>query len=1056
MEQGKRAKWILDQTLLGEAHVTTLTRMLDNKTPIVFSIHNDSMTYTDDAGQKIPMTTAQLGSNATAIQEVLQQPRASKKLDIEQEATIYAAIRPQGYLRENQDFPLLSDQEKERVIKHSLITQEYSYLIMRTHKKHGNTTLGEALHNLFVALGSGTHRGGEADQRANEGIGAFSDYWNSYSKNEQSILYKKYPGLRKIITDLRPTVGNAEWCIGMIAEDIDRLLKDNPELYESYELLKEQTLRQLESSFAKSHYIVQENSWDKPGPIPPQTAVDEQLFRHAYTRRALKYTLEHQNTLSESFLRLLLSFDEAQRQPLLKFTNTYGNNALMQALSCHNITLVKTLICSIPRDLINSTNNNGDTALMLATMNKRAGADLSRMLLQAGANIDAANKFGQTAVTMAVRHSNMEALHVLIKHSLNPREAKRDALRYAIQNKVPMLDELLLEITTYPLDEQYGIFTNLLTEPTAGHQASTALMYAVMTERHDFIDELLTPLASLRSRATRAVLGLIKNNPLNAQNSVGDTALILAVRQNSLDSVKKLIAAGVDINVCNDAGETALSIACETNDTDISDVLVAHGGRARLQIPPIRQRYSPAHDHPRASSINARVTDSNLDTPLIRTARDGDLNGVKNLVAGGARLDDVNEQLKNALLVAIEKEHVDIALFLLENGADIRPLNATSPNVFSVLSSTCWSNKRFMDTILLAAVRLSLDDQKTLLNKLGCKSVLEYVLRQHPASLPAVLKELNTMADPETRLSILHARDSHGQTMLHVAIGEAIKRGDNTHLQQLLEMGCQINVCNTSGTPPLSYVIQYPLPIKLSVIRLLIQHGAKLTPRDTLGRNALDYTSECRADPKITSILLHEAVKLSPEEQAELLADFKPYTCVLTYAWIKHRNLYLDLLVNATEEQKTRVGEASNALANMCFDDKLAQLQEKIEELQGRWFTPIEALQTTTRLYDELKNASIEFLQDDKPLDDKKQTFKEKATHAIEQAEPILNRHRGFKPILDALKNLFYIRQLLKHHAETGEWTFFKSETDSAQKMRELKERIRDDDNTVENRPPPQ
>lgn len=82
----------------------------------------------------------------------------------------------------------------------------------------------------------------------------------------------------------------------------------------------------------------------------------------------------------------------------------------------------------------------------------------------------------------------------------------------------------------------------------------------------------------------KAVFGFGNNNEIvkaliqagadvNATTHTGQTVLMIAVRENDINSVKLLIQAGADVNAKDVFGETALTIANKYKHTEIIDIL---------------------------------------------------------------------------------------------------------------------------------------------------------------------------------------------------------------------------------------------------------------------------------------------------------------------------------------------------------------------------------------------------------------------------------------------------------------------------------------------------
>ncbi len=169
----------------------------------------------------------------------------------------------------------------------------------------------------------------------------------------------------------------------------------------------------------------------------------------------------------------------------------------------------------------------------------------------------------------------------------------------------------------------------------------------------------------------------------------GATVLMLAARSGNLAVVKRLVAAGADVNAATWQGDTALMFAAAERHPAVTSLLLEVGAdkNARTEANVRKARgMAPAEasEEPRLVNKNQAIAvaqlpkDGDYDpprpeggfTPLLHAAMSGDLESVRALVAAGA---DVNQRAADGstgLIVAIVKHHPDIALFLLDKGAD--------------------------------------------------------------------------------------------------------------------------------------------------------------------------------------------------------------------------------------------------------------------------------------------------------------------------------------------------------------------------------------------------
>jgi uncharacterized protein len=66
---------------------------------------------------------------------------------------------------------------------------------------------------------------------------------------------------------------------------------------------------------------------------------------------------------------------------------------------------------------------------------------------------------------------------------------------------------------------------------------------------------------------------------LDATDGEGQTALMKAGAQDTLDCVRTLLEAGADVNIKDKEGNTALALARENKHEDVVELLKLHGAR---------------------------------------------------------------------------------------------------------------------------------------------------------------------------------------------------------------------------------------------------------------------------------------------------------------------------------------------------------------------------------------------------------------------------------------------------------------------------------------------
>jgi ankyrin repeat protein len=233
-----------------------------------------------------------------------------------------------------------------------------------------------------------------------------------------------------------------------------------------------------------------------------------------------------------------------------------------------------------------------------------------------------------------------------------------------------------------------------------------------------------------RNRDTQKIRMLLAQKvDVNARSTDGGTALLWAVHWDDLESADLLIRAGADVNAANDYRVTPLFLACtnrnsalverllnagaksniavatgetpmmtcaSTDSTNAVRALIAHGGDVNAMEPALKQTalmWATAEGHVDVVRVliehgaDVRAATRHGFTALHFAARKGDLESARLLLAAGV---DVNIRSKpdptlkgrgpafdamrsagsTPLLAATMRGHIQLALFLLEHGAD--------------------------------------------------------------------------------------------------------------------------------------------------------------------------------------------------------------------------------------------------------------------------------------------------------------------------------------------------------------------------------------------------
>jgi uncharacterized protein len=442
-----------------------------------------------------------------------------------------------------------------------------------------------------------------------------------------------------------------------------------------------------------------------------------------------------------------------------------GDSRLAEAARNQDAMAVRSLLSQ--KADANARSGDGSTALLwLAHWNDVETSDL---LLKAGADANAANDFGMTPLSQACTNGSFEFVRLLLKAGANPNTAiatGETPLMTCARTGSADAVRLLVE---------YGAAINAK-EPAQGQ---TALMWAAAERHANVVSALITAHADLTTHSKD-----------------GFTAIHFAARVGDLETVKLLLAAGVDVNI-----QTQTSQA-KTGDNDepvvtvgVTRALRAGGaaGYTPLLVATLRAQVDVA------LYLLDRGADPNIDaagfTPLQWASttwegyaanpvygfedpmsgipdRQAKLKLVKALLANGA---NVNARMTKRqpsfatgytdavgatpFLLAASVDDVEMMRILLDAGADPKIATATKA------------------TAIIAATGLNHGIGESLVTEAQAMDAVKLLL------------DLGLDAKGET---------TFGENAL---FGPAY-RGWNTLLAQLIDLGVNVNSVSKAGTTP--------------------------------------------------------------------------------------------------------------------------------------------------------------------------------------------------------------------------------------------------------------
>jgi len=248
---------------------------------------------------------------------------------------------------------------------------------------------------------------------------------------------------------------------------------------------------------------------------------------------------------------------EANRARLSHEEQAPLNEKLLQASEGGNVASASDAI--IAGANLDAENQDGDTALIAAAIKNRT--EIARLLIDTGANLNRVDRFGSTALMMAARYNHHEIAEILIGAGANLELADQygcTALMAAAYHNHPEIARLLIAAdATVDRADQYG---------------NTALMRTVYHNSHEIAQLLIDAGANV-----------------NAADQDGDTALMKAVCNNRPEIARLLIAADANVDLADQYGCTALMLAARWNNPEIAQLLIEANANPAIKTNPTDQ-----------------------------------------------------------------------------------------------------------------------------------------------------------------------------------------------------------------------------------------------------------------------------------------------------------------------------------------------------------------------------------------------------------------------------------------------------------------------------------
>jgi ankyrin repeat protein len=374
---------------------------------------------------------------------------------------------------------------------------------------------------------------------------------------------------------------------------------------------------------------------------------------------------------------------------LLSATSLRANSRLADAAMAPDPEAVRSLLNQ--KVDVNAPQADGTTALHWAV--RQDDLETADLLIRAGANVKAANRFGATPLSLACTNGNAPMIEKLLK-------AGEDANAIVSESGDTVL---MLAARTGRPDAVAMLLNHGADVNKTNAAGQTALMWAASEKNAATVQVLIDHKADFSVRTHAAPPPKPMDTIFSAPFPVGGmTALLFAARQNDLKSASILIAAGTDVNQSAQDGTSPILVAVLNGHYSLANFLLEKGadpnavdgkGRAALYAA-VDMRNLEWSTRP-APPEKDTVTDLDLIKALLARGANPNARLTKKIPLRGQPSFDgrwANMIGATPFWRAAQSDDVTLMRLLVEKGAD--PLLATTDHTtpLMVAAGVGWSD----------------------------------------------------------------------------------------------------------------------------------------------------------------------------------------------------------------------------------------------------------------------------------------------------------------------------------------------------------------------------
>jgi len=503
-----------------------------------------------------------------------------------------------------------------------------------------------------------------------------------------------------------------------------------------------------------------------------------------------------------------------------------GNTPLSKALEAETKDMLESLVTA---NNITSTDSSGNTALHIAVA-KDAPIEYIRYLVEAGSDINARNKNGDSVLFITVQKNRRDAGDLLLEKNADifaTNTQNNSPLRLALTRGGEIQDWLVNSKTLNSTDGSGNTPLHYASEWHLNNAIVSLIQKGAKVEAKNANGETAVYSAVKGGDESPSTINVLVNNGLVidskdklGRDNLGNTPLHSAVKWSAFNTAKTLISLGVDVDAQNLSGKTALSDACRSAKKEMAVLLIRSG-----------------------ADINA--TDATGRTVLMDAISSNNEDMVRLLLGYKANANVQEMSGRNAYHEAALTGNVGIINMIRKAGGNPLSRDASGESPFSLVMN---SN--------ISAIQAVLGNDTSFTDSDGNTPIHIAVEKRADAK---TLTQLLNMGYPASQ------RNGKGET----ALNNAVNKNLNAQALVLLEYGADPYISTPSGENALTAVFKSK---NTTILDAIVKYDSTKTDRQ--GDGILHYAARF-ADREIVEHLIGQkldknARNISGESPSEM------------------------------------------------------------------------------------------------------------------------------------------------------------------------------------------